>query len=88
MFRSALRRLWLRSPERAISLKKAGYCCQICGAKQSKAKGREVKIEVHHTRPVDLDACWEEAQKQMFVPPEELVPLCKACHKKHHEDDK
>jgi len=84
VFRSALRRLWLRSPERAEALKRTGYCCERCGVKQSKAKGHEVKIEVHHPKGVNLDKAWEESQKEMFVPADELEPLCVSCHKQHH----
>ena len=46
--RAALRQLWLRSRERAAALKREKYTCQRCGVKQSKAKGKEQKVEVHH----------------------------------------
>ena len=50
--KSCLRQLFLRSRERAKCLKDAGYTCEICGAKQSRAKGKEVYVEVHHMQGV------------------------------------
>ena len=46
--RQALRLLWMRSRERSQALQNTGYCCAMCGVKQSKAKGREVRLDVHH----------------------------------------
>ena len=83
-FSSLLRRGWLRSPERAEALKRTGYCCEICGVKQSTAKGKEQKIQVHHPNGVDLTKCWEEAKAQMFVPADELIPVCPDCHDHIH----
>lgn len=90
---SALRRLWMRSPERAQALKDTGYMCTNCGVKQSKAKGKEQKIQVHHIIPVKQDKEWfprvcEELREHFFVPPEELEPLCPDCHHSHHESEK
>jgi hypothetical protein len=84
--RTALRRLWLRSRERQAAIKRDKYCCRKCGAKQSKAKGREVAVEVHH---VDGITNWAEIEAtiRMFllVDPEYLKTLCKSCHEKEHK---
>ena len=48
--KASLRQLFLRSRERAAAIKRDGYTCQVCGAKQSRAQGREVYVEVHHKR--------------------------------------
>ena len=81
--RSALRRLWLRSRERQSALKRDGYCCQKCGIKQSRAKGREVYVEVHHKRNVGN---WEEVINLIFLEllcnPEYMETQCKQCHDK------
>jgi len=81
--RSALRRLWLRSRERAQALKDAEYSCLNCGVKQSKAKGREVKVEVHHERGI---LNWEELEntvrEYLLCDPMYLEVLCKDCHDK------
>jgi len=45
--KAAVRSLFLRSRERAEAKKRDGYACKRCGKKQSKAKGREVSVEVH-----------------------------------------
>ena len=79
--RSALRRLWLRSRERQSALKRDGYRCQKCGLKQSRAKGKEVFVEVHHKNKI-LD--WEKAiniiYQELLCPPEFLETLCIKCH--------
>lgn len=77
--RSALRQLWLRSRERAKALKDAGYHCQNCGVKQSVAKGREVKLEVHHNPGIDWDGVAEIIETRILRAPQ--YPLCKTCHK-------
>ena len=80
--KSALRQLWLRSRERAAAIKRDEYRCQRCGGKQSKAKGREFKVEVHHKEGVEN---WQELynsiRKNLLVDPEHLETLCKECHK-------
>ena len=87
IIRNALRRLWLRSRERSAALRREGYCCcQVCGVKNSKAKGREVLVEVHH-------ACghirWDELESvirlELLQSPEDLVCLCERCHDDVHK---
>jgi predicted HNH restriction endonuclease len=79
--RSAIRQLWLRSRERAQALKAQGYCCQSCGVKQSKAKGKEVAVEVHHKSGIGN---WEQVidaiYKQILCSPTTLEVLCPDCH--------
>lgn len=81
--RQALRQLWLRSRERASALKRDGYTCQICGIKQSKAKGREVDVHVHHVNEIDWDGVIDIIFERLLNG--ELKTLCKECHTKHHE---
>ncbi len=80
--KSALRMLWLRSRERAAAVKRDGNTCTKCGAKNSRAKGKEVYVEVHH---LDGISNWEEiydaVYKNLLVDPDKLVCLCKECHK-------
>ena len=86
--RNALRQLWLRSRERAAAVKREHNTCQRCGAKGSVARGREVKIEVHHKEGI---ANWEEAissiRKHILTDPDGLEVLCKECHKQETEND-
>ena len=78
-----LRRLWLRSRERACALRKAGYSCESCGVKQSKAKGKEQKIEVHHKEGIlNWDELVEAVRKYLLCSPDKLKVLCPECHKK------
>jgi len=83
--RAALRQLWLRSRERATALKAESYTCEECNAKQSKAKGKEVAIEVHHTEGVDCDYLLDEVFRVLLVHPDKLQVLCKDCHKRLHK---
>jgi hypothetical protein len=80
--RSALRQVWLRSRERAAAIKRETGHCQDCGVKQSVAKGREVKIEVHHEDGVEWDRLIEQVYKYLLCSPDRLRVLCKECHAK------
>ena len=84
--RAALRQLWLRSRERAVALRASGYCCVDCGVKQSAAKGKEVKLEVHHEPKIDWTGILQVIYDRILNVPQ--FPLCKSCHKKRHEDEK
>lgn len=83
--KAAIRQLWLRSRERAAALKREGYCCQHCDVKQSKAKGKEQKIEVHHLDGIDI---WADVvdliAEKILCHPDSLMVLCPECHKKEH----
>ena len=87
--RSALRVVWMRSRERAEALKNTGYCCAVCGVKQSVAKGAEVRLDVHHVNhTVNWDRIFRVIREELLTPPETLAPLCKECHKKQHETER
>lgn len=83
----ALRMLWLRSRERASAIKRDKNTCQICGKKGSAAKGREVKTEVHHLAPGDIN--WDRIttviRHELLCEPSELITLCKEHHAEVHE---
>jgi 5-methylcytosine-specific restriction endonuclease McrA len=85
--RAALRLVFLRSRERQARLKADKYTCVRCGRKQSKAKGKEVSVEVHHINPIDSN--WEYVidyiMKYILVSPSEMKTLCKDCHEKEHQ---
>jgi len=86
--KSALRRLFLRSRERASRLKMDGYTCQVCGAKQSKARGKEIKVEVHHVENINWLDIIAYIRKTLLVDPEKMTTRCIPCHKKEHEEEK
>ena len=80
--RSALRQLWLRSRERAAALKRDKYSCVKCGVKQSKAKGKEVKVEVHHKEGIlNWDELIWSIRDELLCDPKHLETLCKKCHR-------
>lgn len=85
--RSALRRLWLRSRERGAALKATGYTCSRCGAKQSRAKGQKVVVEVHHQNPIDWEKIVRLVRRYLLVRPTKLTPLCEECHKELHKQE-
>ena len=85
--RQALDRLWLRSRERSAALKRTGYCCELCGRKQSKRKGHECKIEVHHRDGCDRRELAELVRLHLLHDQERLVPLCVDCHHQLHANE-
>ncbi len=78
--RSALRKLWLRSRERAAAIKRDRYTCQECGVKQSKAKGREVGVEVDHLNGIEWEKMLDYIYRHLLVDPGYLETVCKGCH--------
>lgn len=83
--RAALRQLWLRSRERASALKREGYCCEECSGKQSKAKGKELSLEVHHLEGIEWEKMVDYVYRHLLCDPKHLEVLCKPCHEKRHE---
>lgn len=67
-------------------MKAAGYRCQRCGIKQSKAKGKEVKINGHHRDGVGN---WEKVIDLIFAEllcePALWEILCEDCHAAEHK---
>lgn len=78
----ALRQLWLRSRERAAALKRDKYTCKKCGAKQSRAKGKEIKVEVHHMNGIEWEKIIDYVFCYLLCDPKELETVCLDCHKK------
>jgi hypothetical protein len=86
--RSALRQAWLRSRERNAAIKRERNTCESCHKKGSAAKGREVKITVHHKHGIGnwekvIDMIYEE----ILCPPDNLTVLCSACHDNEHKGE-
>ncbi len=76
-----LRQMWLRSKERAHALKREKYCCEKCGVKQSKKKGAEQKITVHHKEGIgNWDKVIEVIRREILCDPKNLEVLCPGCH--------
>lgn len=83
--RSAIRQLWLRSRERRAATKREGNCCEECGRKGSAAKGREVKIEVHHREGIEWERVVDYVYRHVLVHPDALEVLCEDCHDRRHK---
>jgi hypothetical protein len=88
--RAAIRQVWLRSRERAAALKRDKYCCQRCGVKQSKAKGKEQKVEVHHLEGhiPNWELIIDEIFKSILCDPKFLQTLCPDCHDAEKGEDR
>jgi len=83
--RRELRMLWLKSRERSAALKRAKYCCEICGVKRSEAKGKEQPIEVHHKEGIEnWDKVIKTIREEILCEPEKLICVCPRCHQKLH----
>lgn len=80
---TSLRRLFLRSHEHSYVLKRDQYTCRKCGIRRSRAKDNVVKVEVHHVKGVkNWDEMVEVIRKELLCDPEDMIVLCKECHKK------
>jgi hypothetical protein len=83
----AIRQLWLRSRERAKALKEQNYTCQKCFKKQSKKKGFEQKVEVHHKEGIgNWDKVIEIIRQEILCSSDKLEVLCPECHLKEKKD--
>ena len=83
--RQALRQLWLRCVERREALKRENYTCECCKQKQSKVKGKEFRVEVHHREGVlNWDEVITAIEKYLLCHSDELEVLCKSCHDQTH----
>ena len=84
--RAALRQLFLRSRERQSALKRDKYTCQECDRKQSTAKGKEFKVQVHHNDGIEnWSALFKAVRKYLLCDPKFMNTLCKKCHKKEEK---
>lgn len=79
---SGLRNIWLRSKERSNRLKLDDYTCKHCNRKQSKAKGQEFKVQVHHVNGIEWDELVQLLRDKLLQDESCLLTLCKECHKK------
>jgi len=81
--RAALRRLFLRSRERASAMRTGKYTCAKCGVKQSRRKGVEVFVEVHHKAEggiLNWEALFAAVREYLLCNPDQLEVLCHGCH--------
>jgi len=85
--RAALRQVWLRSRERAAAIKRESGCCEICGKKQSAAKGKEIKLNVHHLNGIEWDKILDYIYRHILVDPKHLQVLCVSCHDELHDKE-
>ena len=84
--KQAIRRMWLQSRERSKCLKDAEYRCERCNVKQSTAKGKEVKLNVHHKNRIDWDGVVDLIIERVLAG--ELEALCIPCHDDEHAEER
>lgn len=76
-----LRMIWLKSRERNAALKRDGYTCVECHRKQTMAKGKEFRVQVHHKNGItNWNKIAEEIMKELLPNPKHLETLCNECH--------
>lgn len=76
-----LRQMFLRSVERGECLKRDEYRCVDCKVKQSKKKGFEQKVEVHHVKGIKVwDEIIELITNELLCDIDKLETLCPECH--------
>ena len=85
--KSDLHNLFLRSRERAAALRRDHYTCRRCGKKQSRAKGKEAYVEVHHINGILWSEIIQFIYDQLLVNPALLHTLCRECHRSEHNTD-
>ena len=85
--KAVLRLLSLRSRERASVIKRDSNTCQVCGKKGSKAKGKEVKVVVHHKDGINWEKIFKFIYQELLVNPKHMQCICKDCHKEKHSVD-
>lgn len=88
--RAALRSVFLRSRERAAALKREHNTCEHCKRKASVAKGKELKVEVHHrsTKITNWERIIDLVFEELLCHPDFLEVLCKECHDALHDAEK
>ena len=86
--KAALHRLWLHSRERAATVKRDEYTCQVCKGKQSRRKGHEFKVQVHHINGVKWGDMIRFIRDNLLVSPDDMITLCKSCHLTIHKQEK
>lgn len=86
--RAALRQLWLRSRERGQAVKDQHNTCVKCGRKGSVAKGREVRINVHHKAGVDWSGLLDLIRERLLQTPADYDCMCEECHVSLHKEER
>jgi hypothetical protein len=87
---SALRKIWMWSPERAVVMKRAAGICEECGCtcgktkKQAEAKKLSL-MEIHHVEQCNMTKMAKEIHAKMFPGEDKLDALCQTCHVKADE---
>lgn len=62
-------------------MKRDGYTCVHCGKKQSKAKGREQDVIVHHREGIgNWDRVIDLIFAEILCAPSHLETVCPDCH--------
>lgn len=84
IIKRGLRLIWMRSRERSAALKRDNYTCVKCNKKQTMAKGKEFKVQVHHKEGIDWEDLIDLVTERLLQDPSRLETQCKGCHKDEH----
>lgn len=83
----SLRKLWLQSRERSLALQRDNYTCRKCHRKQSKAKGKEFSVQVHHLTGIEWEEMIKFIRQKLLIHHSGLITICKECHLKEHKKE-
>jgi predicted HNH restriction endonuclease len=59
-----------------------------CGKKQSRAKGKEVYVEVHHIDGIRWEKLIDLVYEMLLCDPKDLITVCEDCHQKMTDEKK
>lgn len=60
----------------------------MCGVKQSRAKGKEQKLHVHHKKGIgNWQRVVEVIREELLCDPDDLQVLCPECHYKAEREE-
>lgn len=88
IIKSGLRRISMTCRERVSALKRDKYTCVVCGKKKSVAKGREVKVNVHHINKPNWKKIFKIIREELFQTKDAYKTLCVECHKELHDKER
>jgi hypothetical protein len=86
---ATLRRLWLRSPERAEALKRAKVARKLWQCERCKEQFTATQcLHIHHIEEVGKFVDYDTFISRLFVTADKYLALCHACHLDVHDHER
>jgi 5-methylcytosine-specific restriction endonuclease McrA len=84
--KNCFRMLSMRAREIQAVRRRDNNTCRQCGKKHSVAKGKEVKVQIHHSVKPNWDRIITAVREELLNP-ENMFAVCKECHDQIHAVD-